>query len=179
VSELTPSQTVGPYFALAVPWPGRTAAFPPETPGRRILIEGRVLDGDGVPVSDALLETWQASPAGRYLTEPSHEPGGLARAVVDGAGAWAIETLMPGPVVGPGGSTQAPHLLVSVFARGLLVRLVTRIYFPDAGDLSADPVLRQVPPARRSTLVASAIAQDRYRFDIVLQGPGETVFFAP
>lgn len=175
---LTPSQTVGPYFAIRVPPPGQIAPFGPDPVGRRIRIEGRVLDGDGVPVPDALLETWQPNAAGHFATTPAAEPPGLGRVVVNAAGEWAIETIMPGAIPGPDGSTQAPHLVMGVFARGLLVRLVTRIYFADVGDLERDGVLGLVPAARRATLIARPSGEDRYRFDVVLQGPAETVFFA-
>ena len=138
-------------------------------------IEGVVYDAEG-PVVDALLEIWQAGPSGRY-----DEPG--LRRLRTGAetdpedGTYAFVTVKPGPVPGPGGALQAPHLLVSVFARGLLKRLATRIYFEDEADANAaDPVLAAVDPDRRETLIARRDG-DAYRFDVRLQGDGETVFF--
>jgi protocatechuate 3,4-dioxygenase alpha subunit len=182
---LTPSQTVGPYFAIGLPWPEGPNAVSPETPGA-IRISGCVLDGEGVAVPDALIETWQADPDGRFADllghgGPSELAGfrGFARCgYEDGDGSWEIVTVKPGPVPGHGGVAQAPHIDVSVFARGMLNRCVTRIYFGDEEELNAaDPVLQSVPPDRRETLLARRV-DDGYRFDIRLQGPGETVFFA-
>jgi protocatechuate 3,4-dioxygenase alpha subunit len=166
----TPSQTVGPYLALGLPWEDGPYAVAAGTP-QAIRISGRVFDGAGEPIPDALVETWQADP-------PSGESfRGFARCPTDDDGHWHVLTLRPGPVPGPDGSRQAPHLAVSVFARGLLHRVVTRIYFADAEDANgADPVLASVPSARRDTLLAQR-TDDGYRFDIRLQGPGETVFF--
>jgi protocatechuate 3,4-dioxygenase alpha subunit len=180
----TPSQTVGPFFAIGLPWPGGGAAVPERTPGA-IRIAGAVLDGAGAPVPDSLVETWQADPAGRFadLHEhggPSQLPGfrGFARcAREDGDGRFEILTVKPGPLPAPGGGTQAPHLAVSVFARGMLHRCVTRLYFADEPAANAaDPVLARVPATRRATLLA-APAPGGYTFDIRLQGPRETVFF--
>jgi protocatechuate 3,4-dioxygenase, alpha subunit len=161
----TPSQTVGPFLALGLPWEDGPFAVAEGTPGA-IRIAGRVLDGAGDPVPDAIVETWQADP-------PADERfRGFARAATDDAGEWLVLTLPPGPV-----EDQAPHLDVSVFARGLLHRVVTRIYFEDEAEANAgDPVLAAVPAARRDTLLAQR-TDDGYRFDIRLQGPGETVFF--
>jgi protocatechuate 3,4-dioxygenase alpha subunit len=130
-----------------------------------------VLDGRGKPVPDALVETWQSDPPA------SERFRAFARCPTDDEGRWHVVTLPPRPVPGRGGTTQAPHLAVSVFARGLLHRVATRIYFADREDANvADPVLASVPAARRDTLLAQRI-DDGYRFDIRLQGPGETVFF--
>ena len=181
----TPSQTVGPYFAIGLPWPSGPGAVPEDAPGA-IVISGMVYDGAGEPVPDALIETWQADGDGRFPDMhghggPSHVPGfrGFARCGhEDGDGSYAIRTVKPGPVPGPGERMQAPHIDVSVFARGMLNRCVTRIYFADEPDANAtDPVLGTVPAARRETLLAQP-TDDGYRFDIRLQGPGETVFFA-
>jgi protocatechuate 3,4-dioxygenase alpha subunit len=135
------------------------------TPGA-VRIGGRVLDGRGEPVPDHLIETWQASPRADGFR-------GFARCGLDdGDGAWEVVTLKPGPVDG-----QAPHIDVSVFARGLLDRVVTRVYFADEPEANAaDPVLGAVAAARRETLLAQPVPGG-YRFDIRLQGPGETVFF--
>jgi protocatechuate 3,4-dioxygenase alpha subunit len=153
-----------------------------------ISISGRVLDGDGAPVPDALLEIWQANAAGRYdhpddTRDIPLDPrfSGFGRAGTDAQGSFRFRTIKPGPVPGVGASLQAPHINVSVFARGLLKRLVTRIYFPDEPLNAHDPVLTALPDtARRTTLIAQPIegeSQLDLRFDIVLQGDRETVFF--
>jgi protocatechuate 3,4-dioxygenase alpha subunit len=182
--QLTPSQTVGPYFAIGLTWDDGSFVVPEGAPGA-FWIRGRVFDGNGEPVPDAMIESWQADPDGRY-NHPDDPRGaeagdfrGFARAPTDAEGRFGIHTLKPGPVPGPGGATQAPHVEVSVFARGLLNRVVTRIYFADeARANAADPVLRTVPEERRATLLAEPVAEDGYRFDVHLQGEGETVFFA-
>jgi protocatechuate 3,4-dioxygenase alpha subunit len=179
----TPSQTIGPFFSHALPWPDGPAVVEPGHPGA-IRIGGRVRDGAGDPVPDAMIETWQADPDGRFAhpEDPSGGAGvtfrGFGRALTDDDGRYGLVTLKPGPVPGPGGP-QAPHIDVSVFARGLLNRLVTRIYFPDEPERNAaDPVLASIgDPERRATLVAVADGEG-LRFDIHLQGPHETVFFA-
>jgi protocatechuate 3,4-dioxygenase alpha subunit len=185
IFETTPSQTVGPYFAIGLPWEGGQFAVPEDTPGA-IRIGGTVYDGAGQPVPDALIETWQADPQGRFADlhgygEASELPGfrGYARhGQEDGDGRYEIVTVKPGPVPGLGGARQAPHIDVSVFARGMLNRCVTRIYFADEEHANAaDPVLSRVPDERRSTLLAEPVPGG-YRFDIRLQGEGETVFFA-
>jgi len=180
----TPSQTAGPFFEF-----GLTSKDGPyavaEGESGAFWVRGSVLDGAGEPVPDALVETWQADPSGHY-----HHPedpdatayagftqGGFARCGTDAQGRWAILTVRPGPVPGRDGSVQAAHLAVSVFARGLLNRVVTRMYFPEEAEANAaDPVLSLIPPEYRATLVA-APADDGYRFDIRLQGEHETVFF--
>ena len=179
---LTPAQTVGPFFSFGLVFATGPFAVDDATPGA-IWVRGRVLDGAGDPVPDALVETWQSNP------EPREGFRGFARCPTDATGGYAILTLKPGPVPGPahpgaadprGGSTQAPHLAVSVFARGLLDRVVTRIYFPDEAEANAtDPILASIDdPVRAATLVAGAGGADGYVFDIRLQGEGETVFFA-
>jgi protocatechuate 3,4-dioxygenase alpha subunit len=181
----TPSQTVGPYFSIGLPWPDGPNAVEDGTPGA-ITISGVVYDGAGEPVPDALIETWQADPDGRFADlhdhgGPSDVAGfrGFARCGYEaGDGGYAIRTVKPGPVPGPGAAMQAPHIDVSVFARGMLQRCVTRIYFPDEAEANAaDPLLASVPAERRRTLVAEAVPGG-YRFDILLQGPGETVFLS-
>jgi protocatechuate 3,4-dioxygenase alpha subunit len=181
---LTPSQTVGPFFAIGLPWETGRFAVPPDTPGA-ITIRGTVYDGEGEPVPDSMIETWQADPQGRFAGlhghgGPSQIPGfrGFARfGAEDGDGSYEIVTVKPGPVPGPGGTPQAPHIDVSVFARGMLNRCVTRIYFADESEANAaDPILTAVPADRRDTLIAQP-DEAGYRFDIRLQGTGETVFF--
>jgi protocatechuate 3,4-dioxygenase alpha subunit len=185
IFEVTPSQTVGPYFAIGLPWPAGPHVVPEGTPGA-ITISGMVYDGAGEPVPDHLIETWQADPEGRFADAygyggPSQLDGfrGFARCgTEDGDGSFELLTVKPGRVPGPDGTLQAPHLAVSVFARGMLHRCVTRIYFADEPAANeADPVLSRVPADRVGTLLAQPDG-DGYRFDIRLQGPGETVFFA-
>ena len=180
----TPSQTVGPYLAIGLPFDAGPYAVPEGTPGA-IRITGRVYDGAGELIPDHLIETWQADPDGNFADlhghgGPSTLPGfrGFARCGQEGGdGSYAIVTVKPGRLPGPGGRLQAPHIDVSVFARGLLHRCVTRIYFADEPDANAeDPVLASVPAERRATLLAQP-TDDGYRLDIRLQGPGETVFF--
>ena len=162
----TPSQTVGPYFAIGLPWPDG----PEVVPDGDVWIRGVVLDGEREPIPDALIETWQADPSGRYEVEGFR---GFGRCPTDANGAWAIRTVRPGAV-----GDQAPHVAVSVFARGLLDRVVTRVYFPEDADAHAsDPVLSGLGEAARSTLIAVREG-DGYRFDVRLQGPDETTFFA-
>ena len=181
---LTPSQTVGPFFLVAVPTRGRETLVTSATPGPRVVVEGSVHDGAGDPVPDALLEIWQANAAGHCnhpddprSQGPDRAFDGFGRVSTDAAGGFAIDTIKPGSVPGPGGRPQAPHLVVGFFARGLLTRLVTRIYFEDEASNADDAILASVPAGRRSTLIARQAVEGRYRFDIVLQGPGETVFF--
>jgi protocatechuate 3,4-dioxygenase, alpha subunit len=185
---LTPSQTVGPFLALALPWNDGPFVVPEGTPGA-ITITGRVIDGAGDGVPDALVETWQADPAGRFAhpDDPRGAPEGASpfrgfgRCPTGPDGSWRVVTLKPGPLPAPDGTTEAPHINVSVFARGLLDRVVTRIYFPgEVAANAADPVLASVGgPARAATLIAQTVAEapDQLRFDIRLQGDGETVFF--
>lgn len=184
---VTPSQTVGPYFSIGLTWPDGAFVVPEGTPDA-IWIRGLVLDGDGRPVLDALVETWQADPAGTFdfilPAKPGDDPAprprfrGLGRSPTDSEGGYQILTLKPGCVPAPDGSMQAPHVDVSVFARGLLKRVVTRIYFDDEAAANAhDPVLLGITdPAARDTLIARR-SSDGYVFDIRLQGDGETVFF--
>jgi protocatechuate 3,4-dioxygenase alpha subunit len=179
----TPSQTVGPFFAIGLPWPDGPTVVPEGTEGA-FWLRGRVTDGAGDPVPDALVETWQADPEGRFAhpDDPRGASGdfrGFGRAATDDDGEWAILTLKPGPVPGPGGADQAPHIDVSVLARGLLNRVVTRIYFADEEAANAaDPVLAGLAgDSARDTLFAQRTA-DGYRFDVHLQGPDETLFFA-
>ncbi len=185
IFEVTPSQTVGPYFAIGLPYDGQEHAVDPGTPGA-IRISGTLYDGAGVPIPDHVIEIWQADAEGRFADlhgygDPSDAPGfhGFARhAEEDGEGNFAFLTVKPGRVAGPSGSTQAPHIAVTVMARGMLNRVVTRIYFEDEPAANAeDLILSSVPADRRQTLLAQP-QEGGYRFDIRLQGENETVFFA-
>jgi protocatechuate 3,4-dioxygenase alpha subunit len=183
---LTPSQTVGPYLHIGLSWPDGHLVVPPDAPGA-VRIVGTLYDGAGQPVPDGLIETWQADPDGRFdhPDDPRNGNGspapaeftGFARATTVDGGRFEIVTVKPGPLPAEAGRSQAPHLDVSVFARGMLDRTVTRIYFPDeeAANVS-DPVLSGVDPARRHTLIGVP-DQGALRFDIHLQGDHETVFF--
>jgi protocatechuate 3,4-dioxygenase alpha subunit len=171
----TPSQTVGPFFAFGLLHDGWSAdAVAPRTPGA-VVLAGRVLDGDGEPVPDAMLEIWQAEPDGAI----GDGRGLFARVGTDADGAFAFTTVKPGPVPGPDGRPQAPHIAMSVFARGALNRLATRVYFPDEDQAnSTDPVLSAIPdPEARAALVARREGEGLLRFDVRLQGEGETPFF--
>jgi protocatechuate 3,4-dioxygenase, alpha subunit len=183
---LTPSQTVGPYFSMRLPWPEGPYVVPAGTPGA-VTIFGRLYDGAGAPIPDGLIETWQADPAGRFA-HPADPRGpvpggdkefrGFGRAATGHDGSYKIVTLKPGPLPFGDGRTEAPHLDVSVFSRGMLDRSVTRLYFPDETAANeADPVLEVVPAERRATLIAVPAGENLLRFDIYMQGDGETVFF--
>jgi protocatechuate 3,4-dioxygenase alpha subunit len=185
VGEPTPPQTVGPFFHGSLLAQPRTTIAPTDASGERIRIEGRVLDGEGAPVTDAIVEVWQADAEGRYRHPADDRRDGLSEGFVgfgrsgtDGEGRYVFETVRPGRVPGPDGAWQAPHLDVLVFARGLLDRLATRLYF-EGDDVASDPFLRTVPGERRATLIATLQGGDgrRYRHDLVLQGDSETVFF--
>ena len=182
----TPSQTVGPFFHIGLPASAKSELVPPDHV-RAVRIIGTVFDGNGEPVSDALIEIWQANSAGRYAhpEDTRHdiprEDGfkGFGRCATDAAGRFEFVTVKPGSVPGPDSRMQAPHIDVSVFARGLLKRLVTRVYFPDEEEANeADPVLSAIPDRdARATLVARE-EDGALRFDIHLQGDGETAFFS-
>lgn len=183
--EYTPSQTIGPFFHDALLDEDRSELVPPDHPSA-IRIEGIVYDGEGEPVPDAMVEIWQANESGRY-DDPADDRedlpldeafSGFGRTQTVDGGTFSFTTVKPGPVLGPDGVMQAPHVMVSVFARGLLNRVVTRLYFPDEGDANAvDPVLSSIEdPELRETLVA----RDEVgilRFDIRLQGEDQTAFF--
>jgi protocatechuate 3,4-dioxygenase, alpha subunit len=182
----TPSQTVGPFFACALPHPLGAELVKPGDP-RALRLVGEVRDGEGAVVPDAMLEIWQANAAGRYAHPDDHrdhvplEDGftGFGRAYTDDDGRFAFVTVKPGRVPGPDGTPQAPHIAVSVFARGLLQRLVTRVYFPDEAEANAaDPVLAAIEDSRlRESLVARPEGPRTLRFDVHLQGDRQTAFF--
>jgi protocatechuate 3,4-dioxygenase alpha subunit len=194
MSGITPSQTVGPFFAYGLtpngkyPWNDAfgTNLVTPDASGERIRIEGKVYDGDGKPIPDSMIEIWQADAQGRYAHPadrralPNASFKGFGRAGADQDGAFSFETIKPGPVPGPGGKMQAPHILVAVFARGMLRQSYTRIYFADEAGNAEDPILALVPKDRRDTLIAQrGMANGRpvYTWDIRMQGEQETVFF--
>lgn len=182
---LTPSQTIGPFLHIEVPFEGEDRLVAPNHPGAVRLI-GVLTDGEGDAVDDALIEIWQANQAGRYAhPEDTREDipledgfTGFGRCATDAEGRFEFLTVKPGAVPGPDGRMQAPHIDVSVFARGLLNRLVTRVYFPDEAEANAaDPVLSLIEDeAERRTLIAEE-HDGSLRFDICLQGEGETTFF--
>ena len=189
---ITPSQTVGPYFAYGLTPGGKydwNDAFnnnlvTSDTSGERIRIEGQVFDGDGAVVPDCMLEIWQADAQGRFSDPqdkralPNASFRGFARCGTDKDGNYAFDTVKPGVVPDPDGKPQAPHILLAVFGRGMLRHLYTRIYFSDEAGNAADPVLALVPADRRATLIATREAGKAvYRLDLRLQGDDETVFF--
>jgi protocatechuate 3,4-dioxygenase alpha subunit len=184
-APLTPSQTAGPYLSIGLLDDFIGASVVPEDDPRAIRIRGRLLDGNGDPVPDGMVEIWQANAAGRYAhpadtrDDVPLEEGfvGFGRSGTVDDGWFEFVTLKPGPVPAPDGSLQAPHLVVGVFARGLLKRLVTRLYFPDEEEANAaDPVLSGLEEAERATLLAHP-EDGVLRFDIRLQGDGQTTFF--
>jgi protocatechuate 3,4-dioxygenase alpha subunit len=189
---ITPSQTVGPFFKYGLTpgdqydWNDAFTAnlVTPDTSGERVRIEGRVLDGDGVPVPDCMLEVWQADAQGRFADPqdkralPNAAFRGFGRCGTDANGAYAFDTIMPGRVPDPNGKPQAPHILLALFGRGMLRHLYTRIYFGGEATNEADPVLALVPADRRATLIAARASGGAvYRLDLRLQGDNETVFF--
>ena len=184
--ETTPSQTVGPFFSIGLGWLNRDDLARGASGGKRITIRGRILDGEGQPVPDACLEIWQVDADGNYAhLEGSQEKSpaqgffGFGRIPTNDRGEFSFTTIKPGRVPGPDGCAQAPHLEISVFMRGLLRRLVTRLYFPNDPANPEDHVLSLVPAGRRSTLIARPLATDpqTLEWDIRLQGERETVFF--
>ncbi|AZC74281.1 Protocatechuate 3,4-dioxygenase alpha chain [Pseudomonas chlororaphis subsp. piscium] len=181
----TTSHTVGPYYHIGLTWLNREDLTRAETLGERVAISGQVVDGNGDFVNDAMLEIWQANAVGKYdhpeddqakALDPNFQ--GFGRVPVDGEGRFRFTTIKPGSVPGLQGSTQAPHLVMLVFARGLVKHLLTRIYFDGEPANAADPLLARVPEERRATLLAKADAPGHYQWNVILQGTdAETVFF--
>ena len=179
---LTPFNTVGPFFKVMLrdrP-EGSDSLVTDATRGERITIEGRLTDGGGAPILDGLVEIWQADAEGRYRHPGDPRGGdadphftGFGRVSTGVDGTFAFDTIKPGIV----SEEQAPHILVSVLARGIMTRCWTRLYFEDEDLNRTDPTLALVPAGRRDTLLARKVTDGRYRFDIVLQGERETVFF--
>jgi protocatechuate 3,4-dioxygenase alpha subunit len=195
VPGVTPSQTVGPFFAYGLTPNGKydwqdsfsNNLLTPDVSGDRIRIEGIVYDGDGVLVPDCMLEIWQADAQGRFADPQDNRSSlpnsgfkGFGRCGTGQGGEFAFDTVKPGAVPGADGKPQAPHILMVIFARGMLLQNYTRIYFDDEAATATDPVMALVPAERRDTLIAKR-RQDAtgvvYRFDIHLQGDDETVFF--
>ena len=186
---LTSSQTVGPFFGPALIREGaiRNVMIKPETSGERIRIEGRVLDGDDLPIPDAMVEIWQANSYGQYNHSADRDPAqldpsflGFGRSGTTEEGSYWFDTIKPGRVPFYQDKLQAPHICVTLFSRGLLNHLVTRLYFEDEQTNAEDPILVCVPDERRSTLLARRENREEmvvYRFDIIMQGAGETAFF--
>ncbi len=184
------SQTVGPFFSIGLSWLYKSELITADERYTAVTIEGRVLDGDGLPIQDAVLELWQADAEGRYAAANTGHPGaaehapdaspsdglrGFGRVPTDERGAFRFQTVKPGRVPDPDGSWQAPHVNVIVFMRGLLKPVRTRLYFPDDADNARDSVLCSVPTERRATLIARGDGSV-LRWDVIMQGPGETVF---
>ncbi len=177
------AQTVGPYFKLGFDWLYESDAAGPDAKGERLEIRGRVLDGDGEPVPDAIIEIWQADADGRYRhpedsRNESADPGfrGFARVPTATDGRFVIRTVKPGSVPGPQGTMQAPHLNVLVMMRGLLKHVSTRLYFPDEPANASDSVLALVPAPRRASLIAMPLGDGAFDWIIRMQGEHETVF---
>ena len=202
MSDITPSQTVGPFFAYGLAphsrcdwkpsdiydWKDTVGAnlVTPDASGTRIRIEGRITDGDGAPINDAMIEIWQADSQGRYASpadkrsRPNAMFKGFGRSATDADGAFSFDTIKPGAVPGPDDKPQAPHIVVCCYSRGMLRQVYTRLYFSDEAANASDPILALVPADRRGTLIAhkqEGSGQAVYRFDIHMQGENETVFF--
>ncbi len=184
--QATTWQTVGPFFSIGFTWLYRDNLAGPSVSGQRVEISGRILDGDGKPVPDGIVEIWQANSQGKYahpddVQEKSIEPGfaGYGRVPTNGEGRFRFTTIKPGRVPGPDEKLQAPHLAVSIFTRGLLRRLITRIYFPDEPGNGEDFALNLVEASRRGTLIAKRIdgRVGALEWNVILQGANETVFF--
>ncbi len=178
------SQTIGPYLRIGLEWMQIEDLAPQGVAGERVRIEGRVIDADGKPVNDAAVEIWQANSHGKYASPEDAQDKpvetafrGYGRSLTDEAGAFRFRTIKPGRVPGLQGGLQAPHIVVTIFMRGLLKQLLTRIYFPDEPANADDPVLKLVPAERRATLLARKKADGVLEWNAVLQGRDETVFF--
>ena len=179
----TSSQTIGPYLHIGMDWAVDPELAAPGVAGERIEVAGRIVDGDGAPVTDAMLEIWQANSHGRYAhPEDTRELpldqgfSGWGRVTTDDDGRFRFRTIKPGRVPGSDGRRQAPHLNITIFMRGMLRQLVTRLYLEGEADNASDATLSGVPPARRETLIARRDG-GRYEWNVVLQGNNETVFF--
>jgi protocatechuate 3,4-dioxygenase, alpha subunit len=178
------SQTIGPYLRIGLEWMQIEDLAQKGVSGERVTIRGRVTDADGKPVNDAVVEIWQANSHGRYASPEDKQDKpldaafrGYGRSLTDDEGAFRFSTIKPGRVPGSGNSMQAPHLNVTIFMRGLLKQLVTRMYFPDDAANAEDPILALVPAERRQTLIARRASNGSLEWNIVLQGKNETVFF--
>ena len=189
--RMSASQTVGPFFELGLSWLYRSDIGAEAKSGERLRIRGRVYDGDGLPVPDAVLEIWQADTQGRFATTPDGtvdaqaEFVGFGRVPVNAQGAFEVQTVKPGRVPARNADQlQAPHLSITVFMRGLLKPVHTRLYFPGDPANAEDPVLRSVPESRRGTLIAREAPGSRdgnenvLEWDVYIQGERETVFFS-
>lgn len=178
------SQTIGPYLRIGLEWMVIEDLAPQGVAGERVRIEGKVVDADGKPVNDAAVEIWQANSHGKYASPEDKQDKpleqafrGYGRSLTDDAGNFRFRTVKPGPVPGPDGKPQAPHLTVTIFMRGLLKQLQTRMYFPDDAANADDAVLKLVPAERRATLVAKKRSDGVLEWNVVLQGKNETAFF--
>lgn len=186
--QQSPSQTVGPFFHFGLILGGENVLVNERTQGEQIMISGQVLDGDGKPVTDALVELWQADANGHFNhpADPAQSKAdpffaGFGRSDTVKEGRFCFKTIKPG-VIASEEKKQAPHISVHVFARGMLIHALTRLYFSDEGANQSDPILLSVPEARRHTLIAQRqenAGLPTYRFLIHLQGKEETVFFNP
>lgn len=176
----TPSQTLGPFYAYGLLSDADAALAGPAAKGARIQLRGRLLDKNGDPARDALIEIWQADAAGRYVghdADADPDFKGFGRTLTRDDGAFRFDTVTPGPSAGSGNSLQAPHFAVAVFAGGLMKRVVTRIYVPDTELLASDAVLARLPSDARSALVAKPDGAAGLTFDIRLAGAGATPMF--
>lgn len=178
------SQTIGPFLRIGLEWMQIEDLAPQGVAGQRVRIEGRVLDADGKPVNDAAVELWQANSHGKYASpeDPQDKPldsgfRGYGRSLTDDSGVFRFRTIKPGRVPAPDGRLQAPHLVMTIFMRGLLKQLVTRVYFPDEPSNADDPVLNLVPAERRASLIARNTGDGVLEWNVNLQGRNETVFF--
>jgi protocatechuate 3,4-dioxygenase, alpha subunit len=169
----TTSQTIGPFLRIGLEWMQIEDIAPTGVAGERVSLEGRIVDADGKSVNDAAVEVWQADSHGKY----DGAFRGYGRSLTDENGTFRFRTIKPGRAPGPHGKLQAPHLVVTIFMRGLLKQLLTRVYFPDDPANADDPVLALVPAERRGTLVAAKAGDGKLQWNVVLQGRNETVFF--
>jgi len=174
---ITPSQTIGPFFADGLRWQDGNILFPASAPGRHIRLGGSVVDGTGRTVPDSLLEFWQADATGHFGGPRESTCTGFGRVMTDKDGRYEIRTVLPGHVAGADGALQAPHILVVVFARGLLKQVVTRVYFDGETANAADPVLALCGPRARTLVARRGTEAGVFEWDVVLQGRNETVFF--